>query len=435
MERSRRTILVLSPNYVSSEWCRLEYQKAQHEMLKLRHKIIPVILEDVRKVPEMDKALRTIIDTVTYIEWPGEPELSIAKSTARNLVASCKMIADLDRFWKLMACSMPKKRKVRSYYRDVSCDSNGLALTVVRGSAIATVPSQIPQLPMPLPPLNNVSSTSNVKETRGTCNKILDVQNEDICFSQQFAYHGTHNFFGNDGRSLRRMAENSTNSESIYTIENSTDACQLQQKGLTRQEPNRTFFCRGSHSATLDTIRDSTYSAADNSLTVPENNKTLILRKHLPKEQKDPCRLFPLTNPTSSVSNRASKNYENSALFQGVSSNNLTALTDENKNFFNIDFNNQIETQEDLFASKVSADSGIERSGDGSCCSSNRSITAEKGRSQRRAPNVKKSSEGNPSELKKSKSSDDHIVEIRNLGNKVIITPRPRTLIKHSDIR
>ncbi|CAL1545382.1 unnamed protein product, partial [Lymnaea stagnalis] len=79
IENSRRTIMVLSPSYVASEWCRMEYQKAQHEMLRLKHKIIPIVLEDVSSMPEMDANLRTIIDTVTYIEWPGEEEPSTSK--------------------------------------------------------------------------------------------------------------------------------------------------------------------------------------------------------------------------------------------------------------------------------------------------------------------------------------------------------------------
>ncbi|XP_060082255.1 uncharacterized protein LOC132561580 [Ylistrum balloti] len=93
IERSRRTIMILTPNYINSEWCRMEYQKAQHEMLKMRHKIIPIVLEDVSKCKTLDKNLKTILSTVTYIEWPGEEDSK-----------------RLEKFWKKIELSLPKKR-------------------------------------------------------------------------------------------------------------------------------------------------------------------------------------------------------------------------------------------------------------------------------------------------------------------------------------
>ncbi|KAK3089029.1 hypothetical protein FSP39_000251 [Pinctada imbricata] len=93
IENSRRTIMILSPNYVDSEWCRMEYQKAQHEMLKLKHKIIPIMFKDISKCSSIDKNLKTILNTVTYLEWPGEEN-------------SKKM----ERFWKQLELTLPKKR-------------------------------------------------------------------------------------------------------------------------------------------------------------------------------------------------------------------------------------------------------------------------------------------------------------------------------------
>ncbi|ESO86685.1 hypothetical protein LOTGIDRAFT_166958 [Lottia gigantea] len=93
IQNSRRTIMILTPNYIESEWCRLEYQTAQHEMLKLKHKIIPIILEDIDHVKSVDSNLKSIIDTVTYIKWPlGE----ISKEE--------------EKFWKLLELTMPKKK-------------------------------------------------------------------------------------------------------------------------------------------------------------------------------------------------------------------------------------------------------------------------------------------------------------------------------------
>ncbi|XP_045157464.2 uncharacterized protein LOC123523822 [Mercenaria mercenaria] len=92
IESSRRTIMILSPEYVQSEWCRMEYQKAQHEMLKLKHKIIPVVLADLSEVKNIDKNLKSIMNSVTYLEWPGQENTKKA-----------------ERFWKKLELSLPKK--------------------------------------------------------------------------------------------------------------------------------------------------------------------------------------------------------------------------------------------------------------------------------------------------------------------------------------
>ncbi|CAG2220059.1 unnamed protein product [Mytilus edulis] len=92
VEDSRRTIMVISKSYIESEWCRLEYQKAQHEMLKMKHRIIPVILEEISNL-KIDKNLKAILSSVTYIEWPGESDSK-----------------KLEKFWKQLKLSMPKKQ-------------------------------------------------------------------------------------------------------------------------------------------------------------------------------------------------------------------------------------------------------------------------------------------------------------------------------------
>lgn len=93
IENSRRTIMILSPNYVESEWCRMEYQKAQHEMLKRKHRIIPIMFRDITKADKCDSALYDILHTVTYIQWPEDGD-------------SLK----IDRFWNQLRLSLPKKR-------------------------------------------------------------------------------------------------------------------------------------------------------------------------------------------------------------------------------------------------------------------------------------------------------------------------------------
>lgn len=64
--------MILSPDFVKSEWTRFEYQVAQLEMLKSRHRIIPIMLRDVGQVSKEDGNLDVILSTVTYLTWPGD---------------------------------------------------------------------------------------------------------------------------------------------------------------------------------------------------------------------------------------------------------------------------------------------------------------------------------------------------------------------------
>lgn len=66
-------------------------------MLKLKHKIIPIVLKDVSKVSTLDKNLKSIMGAVTYLEWPGH---------------DCSK--QLDRFWKKLELSLPKKKQSSS---------------------------------------------------------------------------------------------------------------------------------------------------------------------------------------------------------------------------------------------------------------------------------------------------------------------------------
>ncbi|RUS75705.1 hypothetical protein EGW08_016520 [Elysia chlorotica] len=425
VERSRRTILVLSPNYVSSEWCRLEYQKAQHEMLKLKHKIIPVILEDVRKVPEMDKALRTIIDTVTYVEWPGEPNTSFPRNFDKVIDASTTKDTDHDRFWKLLACSMPKKRKEICSEKGVRRVSNTLALTVVSGPATSTAASLIPHLASPMSHSNSVVSLSSMEDIHGNGSKIREIRNEDVGSAQKLSYEKTCKLFGNNCRNLREMGNN-TRPNSV-SITSSAVPSQVQHERLATPERRVSLSCRRKVSASFEETKDSHFSSKDNSLTVYKDSKTLMLNKPI-SDQQNPFQLILLT-----THHPQEENMQNGTQFQGASSNMLTAHTDENDSYLNMDADNTIQTKIDLLASKCPPDSGIESLGDGSFCSSTRSSIKESRKSQRSAPHdVKTASKDNPLDVRKHKSSDDYIMEIRNIEDRTIVTPRPRTLINYN---
>ncbi|XP_052760511.1 uncharacterized protein LOC128203241 [Mya arenaria] len=114
VDASRRTILILTPRYVESEFTRFEYQKAQQEMLKRKHKIIPILLDDISDLQStMDKNLKGIINSVTYLEWP-EGESDDSKK--------------IEKFWKRLLLSMPKK-KVSDTESSSTSSSNGSNVT------------------------------------------------------------------------------------------------------------------------------------------------------------------------------------------------------------------------------------------------------------------------------------------------------------------
>lgn len=97
IEKSRRTILVVSPDYVSGEWTRMEYQVAQQEMLNLRHKIIPIMYRDIDCINDVDKNLKLILNSITYIKWPDG-----------------KKHKEIEKFWEQLRLTMPKKHEVKS---------------------------------------------------------------------------------------------------------------------------------------------------------------------------------------------------------------------------------------------------------------------------------------------------------------------------------
>lgn len=68
MDRSRCLLLVISQNFLESQWCKFEMNLAQHRLLETRReKLIMVLLEDIKKPP---KILKYLMRTKTYIKWP-----------------------------------------------------------------------------------------------------------------------------------------------------------------------------------------------------------------------------------------------------------------------------------------------------------------------------------------------------------------------------
>nr|XP_006814470.1 PREDICTED: uncharacterized protein LOC102803333 [Saccoglossus kowalevskii] len=95
IKNSRRTILILSPEFVRSEWCNYEVDQAKFEMFGLRHKLIPIMFEDVTHMgDEMSATLKSILDSINYLTWLRNGSEKEKKE-----------------FWKRLISAMPRKHQ------------------------------------------------------------------------------------------------------------------------------------------------------------------------------------------------------------------------------------------------------------------------------------------------------------------------------------
>ncbi|XP_047441992.1 toll-like receptor 2 isoform X2 [Mugil cephalus] len=79
MERSRRTVFVLSENFVQSDWCRYELDFSHFWLFDGQtggDAAILILLEPLAKddVPKRFCKLRKLMSSTTYLEWPQEEE-------------------------------------------------------------------------------------------------------------------------------------------------------------------------------------------------------------------------------------------------------------------------------------------------------------------------------------------------------------------------
>ncbi|KAI0239924.1 Toll-like receptor 6, partial [Lamellibrachia satsuma] len=73
MERSRFTVLVLSPDFLSSNWCLFELDSARTHAISLgRDVIVPIILREIPTAPN-SRHLADIFDK-SYLKWTGSQE-------------------------------------------------------------------------------------------------------------------------------------------------------------------------------------------------------------------------------------------------------------------------------------------------------------------------------------------------------------------------
>lgn len=69
IDSSRRTIMILSKNFIKSEWCRFEFKSAHHQVLRDRRRRLIVILLGDLPQKDLDPDIRLYLKTNTYLQW------------------------------------------------------------------------------------------------------------------------------------------------------------------------------------------------------------------------------------------------------------------------------------------------------------------------------------------------------------------------------
>ncbi|XP_070579561.1 uncharacterized protein [Ptychodera flava] len=68
LDKSRCTILVLSPAFIQSRWCQFETMAAMRKLVDNGQRLIPIMKEDVLHL-ELTPLMKRILDSVTCIKW------------------------------------------------------------------------------------------------------------------------------------------------------------------------------------------------------------------------------------------------------------------------------------------------------------------------------------------------------------------------------
>ena len=72
INRSRKTLIVLSNNFTESQWCQLELTLAQKRHVEEGSTHLIVVLIDTIETKNMSNSVRVLLNTTTFIEWTTE---------------------------------------------------------------------------------------------------------------------------------------------------------------------------------------------------------------------------------------------------------------------------------------------------------------------------------------------------------------------------
>ncbi|XP_033095980.1 toll-like receptor 2 type-2 [Anneissia japonica] len=96
---SRKVLLVVSKNFIKSEWCYFELEMARMRMFDNHEDILVVVVLEKVSAKDMPILLHKILTTTTYIEWEEHPErqaLFWVKLEAALLSPNCPRYRLLD---------------------------------------------------------------------------------------------------------------------------------------------------------------------------------------------------------------------------------------------------------------------------------------------------------------------------------------------------
>ena len=108
LKQCRRTLFVISPDFVHNSWARFESQAAFKEILELKQRVVPVIYRPVAEFE--NENLKYIMETNILLRWPRKQQ-----TDQRQGVEDCKSKRE---FWKKLFRTMPKKSNINQEIYD-----------------------------------------------------------------------------------------------------------------------------------------------------------------------------------------------------------------------------------------------------------------------------------------------------------------------------
>ncbi|XP_046575530.1 toll-like receptor 13 [Haliotis rubra] len=97
MDTSRKTILVISNEYMQSDWCKFELQLALYSFLKCEIDIVVILLDQI-KTCHVTSALRALMMSTTFIQWCDDAEAKeLFKERIRKILCEDDIIGQTRR--------------------------------------------------------------------------------------------------------------------------------------------------------------------------------------------------------------------------------------------------------------------------------------------------------------------------------------------------
>ncbi len=74
IDRSRKTILILSPDFLKSDWCYFEYKMARQVLVTERRDVIVLVILKSLPGKYLSRSLSKMLQKKTYLEWTTDPD-------------------------------------------------------------------------------------------------------------------------------------------------------------------------------------------------------------------------------------------------------------------------------------------------------------------------------------------------------------------------